>query len=84
MKPKKKMDKSEKDQKITEKMTFHDVITKFPETNRVFMKYEMFCAMGCPAAQQETIREGAQVHGVDVKELIKALNRAISVGAPKS
>jgi hybrid cluster-associated redox disulfide protein len=71
-------------QKITEKMTFHEVLTRFPETNAVFMKYEMFCAMGCPAAQQETVKEGAQVHRINVKELIKALNKAISVGAPKS
>jgi hybrid cluster-associated redox disulfide protein len=82
MKSKKKIEKkTEKlgnsNQKITEEMTFYDVITKFPETNTVFMKHEMFCAMGCPAAQQETIREGAQVHGIDVKKLIKELNNAV-------
>ena len=79
MKSKKKTEKKGKakeksNQKITEDMTFYDVLNKFPETNAVFMKYEMFCAMGCPAAQQETIKEGAQVHGIDVKKLIKELN----------
>lgn len=80
----KKSTKDKNNKKITENMTFHDVITKFPKTNVVFMKHEMFCAMGCPAAQQETIKEGAQVHGVNVKKLIKALNRACSTGASKS
>jgi hybrid cluster-associated redox disulfide protein len=73
----KKLEKTRDKEKITEKMTFHNVITRFPETNMVFMKHEMFCAMGCPAAQQETIKEGAQVHGIDAKKLIKELNNVI-------
>lgn len=72
-----KIVKKKNNQKITESMTFHEVITKFPETNTVFMKHEMFCAMGCPAAQQETIKEGASVHGVNVKQLIKELNETV-------
>lgn len=72
-KMKKKISKSQ----ITADMTFHEVLTKFPQTNAVFMKYQMFCAMGCPAAQQETIKEGAQVHGIDVKKLIRVLNNVV-------
>jgi len=33
--------------------------------------------MGCPAAQEETIEEGCSVHGIDVKKLLKELNKAI-------
>lgn len=74
---KKKAVNDKKIKQVTKDMTFHEVLEKFPETNTVFMKYQMFCALGCPAAQQETIEEGAQVHGIDIKKLILELNEAI-------
>lgn len=69
--------KTKNKEKISKDMTFHEVIEKFPETNIIFMKHQMFCALGCPAAQQETIEEGAQVHGIDIKKLIIELNKVV-------
>jgi len=33
----------------------------------------MHC-VGCPAAQGESLEEAAEVHGIDVDELVDALN----------
>ena len=33
----------------------------------------MHC-LGCPASQAETIEEACEVHGIDVEDLLKALN----------
>ena len=37
----------------------------------------MHC-LGCPASQNETIEEAAAVHGVNVDELVAALNEKIN------
>jgi len=62
--------------KITEDMTFAEVVSKYPEVTRVFLKYGLSCA-GCPIAMQETIAQGAEAHGLDVKKLIEELNKAV-------
>ncbi len=74
---KKKINKAEKKEVITKNMTFHEIITRFPETGQVFMKHNMFCAMGCPMAMEETLEEGALAHGIEIHELLKELNQSI-------
>lgn len=64
-------------QKITENMTFTEVLQKHPETAMVFMEQGMHC-LGCAAAHFETIGQGAEAHGIDVKKLIEELNKTIS------
>lgn len=78
-KMKKKQIKNTKEKKdlISKDMTFHDIITKFPQTGEVFMQHNMFCAMGCPMAMEETLEQGAMAHGIDVGELLKELNNKI-------
>ena len=44
---------------ITRDMTFHEVMGKSP---------------GCMGAQNETLAQGAIAHGLDVEELLTALN----------
>lgn len=60
---------------ITKEMTFNEILTKFPETNIVLMKHQMFCAMGCPMAMQETLEQGCLAHGIDVNKMLKELNQ---------
>ena len=31
--------------------------------------------VGCPSAQAETIEDAASIHGIDLDELLKALNK---------
>ena len=62
--------------RITKKMSFSEVISKYPETTGVFLRYGMHC-VGCIAASFETIEQGAKAHGIDPDKLVKDLNAAI-------
>ncbi len=59
--------------KITADMTIGEVLRTNPKTAEVFMKMGMHC-LGCPSAQNETVGEAAQVHGLSVDEIIEKLN----------
>ncbi|MDY6874781.1 MAG: DUF1858 domain-containing protein [Chloroflexota bacterium] len=61
---------------ITPDMPIGDVVRKYPTTINVFMKHGLGC-VGCAVARFENIREGAQVHGINVDALIKDLNQSI-------
>jgi hybrid cluster-associated redox disulfide protein len=62
---------------ITKDMVIAKVISLAPETIDVFMEFGMHC-VGCMAAAGETIEEAAAVHGIDVDELVDALNAEIA------
>lgn len=58
---------------ITKDMTFHEVMRKSPEVTRVLGSFNLGC-VGCMGAQHETLEQGATAHGLDVEELLTALN----------
>ncbi len=62
---------------ITEDSKIGEVIRNYPETISVFEKYQLGC-LGCPAAEPETIKDAAQVHGINLDSFIKDLNEAIA------
>jgi len=59
--------------KITKDMTIGEVVRQKPESVQVLMSFGMGC-VGCPSAQAETIAEAATVHGLNLEELMTALN----------
>ena len=59
--------------KITKDMTIGEVVRQNPESVTVLMGFGMGC-VGCPSAQAETIEEAAMVHGLNLEELMTALN----------
>lgn len=59
---------------ITKEMTIGEVIRVDANKAEVLMTFGMGC-VGCPSAQAETIEEAASVHGINVEELIEALNK---------
>ena len=61
---------------ITGDMTIAEVAGHYPETMPVFFKHGMTC-FGCPMALQETVAQGAEAHGMDSEELVKALNKVV-------
>lgn len=61
--------------KISKEMTIGEVVRNCPECAEVLMSFGMGC-VGCPSAQAETIEEACQVHGMDVEQLMKALNES--------
>lgn len=60
--------------KITKDMTIGDVVRTYPETAEILMEYGMGCVY-CPSAQGESIEQAAMVHGINVDELLAALNK---------
>ncbi|MCB2294613.1 DUF1858 domain-containing protein [Clostridium algoriphilum] len=59
--------------KITKDMTIGEVVRQSPESVQVLMNFGMGC-VGCPSAQAETLEEAAMVHGLNLEELMTALN----------
>jgi hybrid cluster-associated redox disulfide protein len=58
---------------ITKDMTFHEVMQKSPEVVKVLGSFNLGC-VGCMGAVNETLEQGATAHGLDVEELLAALN----------
>lgn len=61
---------------ITKDMGIMDIVSKYPQTVEVFMKYGMGC-LGCMAARFENLEQGALAHGIDVDAMLKDLNEKI-------
>jgi len=58
---------------ITPDMTIASVMRLDPEVAPVFMSFGMHC-LYCPHASAEALKDASAVHGIDVNELVKALN----------
>lgn len=62
--------------KITKDQTIDQVLEKNPRAAEVFFSHGMAC-LGCAVARGETLAEAAEVHGIDVEELVKELNEVV-------
>ncbi|AHM57579.1 hypothetical protein EAL2_808p00720 (plasmid) [Peptoclostridium acidaminophilum DSM 3953] len=62
--------------KITKDMTIGELVRDFPEAIKVLFDFGMGC-VGCPSAQVETIEEACGVHGLNMDELLSALNASV-------
>jgi hybrid cluster-associated redox disulfide protein len=58
---------------ITKDTLIGDLLKEKPEAAEVLFQYGMGC-IGCPSSQMESLAEAAQVHGMDLNELMKAIN----------
>ena len=59
---------------IKKEMTIGELLEKAPEKAEILLNAGMHC-LGCPASQAETLEEACEVHGIDVEELLKELNK---------
>lgn len=59
---------------ITKDMTIGEVVNADSSKAEILMSFGMGC-VGCPSAQAETLAEAATVHGINLDDLIKALNK---------
>lgn len=59
--------------RITKEMSIEEAITVHPKVVEVFNKYHMGC-FTCMGATAESIESGAQMHGIDVNQLVTDLN----------
>ncbi len=51
-----------------------EIVEKYPEKVDVLLSAGMHC-IGCPASQAETLEEACMVHGIDVEDLLKEINK---------
>jgi hybrid cluster-associated redox disulfide protein len=58
---------------ITKDTNLRDLLTKYPDSAKVFAAYGIGC-IGCALASYETLGEGITAHGIDVDEFLKDLN----------
>lgn len=60
---------------ITAETTIAELLKKNPEKAEILKSFGMHC-MGCAVASGESVGLAAQVHGIDLKELLEALNQS--------
>lgn len=58
-----------------------DIIRIYPETIPVLRTFGMGC-LGCPSSAGEALSKAADIHGIDVGELVESLNK-VAVGSEK-
>ena len=59
---------------INKDIKIGELLQNYPEKAQILLEAGMHC-LGCPASQEETIEEACEVHGIDVEELVKELNK---------
>ena len=64
------------EQIIKKDMTIKEIIDIDEELSEIFFSFGMFC-IGCAMASGETLEEACEVHGIEIEELLKALNLAV-------
>ena len=62
--------------KITEDMLVCQVLDLDENLDDVFQRHGLPC-LGCPGAAQETLREAAEGHDIDVEALLRDLNKEV-------
>jgi len=61
---------------INKKMSFGEIMNRYPEAAEILMKKGMHC-MGCGMAMFETLEQGAIMHGLNPDKLVSEINRKI-------
>ncbi len=62
--------------KITKKIKFSELMQEYPEAIEVLFEKGMHC-IGCAMSTEETLEQGALVHGIDPDELVKEINKRL-------
>lgn len=60
--------------KITEDMMVCEILDMDGSLEDLLAKHGLPCS-GCPGAAQETLLDAAEAHGLDIEELLCALNK---------
>jgi len=65
--------------RITQEMTFDEVLAVLPQAAAAFEKRGLHCHE-CAVARLETLKDGAMLHGFDLEELLAELNALAEEG----
>ena len=60
-------------EKITKDMLIAEVLRADDTLAEVFFEFGMHC-LGCPIANNESIEQAAEAHGIDLTAMLDALN----------
>lgn len=60
-------------QKITQDMTFYQVLQMSPDVCKVLNKFNLDCGE-CLGATTESLAQGAKAHGLDIDVILTELN----------
>ena len=63
---------------VTQDTLIGDLVLFHPETAELLFSIGLHC-LGCPSSGVETIRDAAEVHGIDADELVDKLNDIILI-----
>ena len=61
---------------INKDMSIGEIVRRYPETLAVFEKYRLDC-FECQIADYEALEHGADVHKINVDQLLEELNAVI-------
>lgn len=61
---------------VTRDMNIMEVVEKYPVAVEVFQRHGLGC-VGCMIASGETLGEGIEAHGLDVKLILDEINALI-------
>lgn len=59
--------------KISETMLLNEILDMDPDVTDIFLRHGLNC-LGCPGANNESLKEAAEGHGVNLAKLIEDLN----------
>lgn len=59
---------------ITRDMLIGEILKERKDSPQILMSFGMAC-VGCPSSQMESLEQAAAVHGLDVEEILVALNK---------
>jgi hybrid cluster-associated redox disulfide protein len=62
---------------IDKNVKISEVLKKYPKAVKVFDNFNMGC-ISCLGIQSETLEKGCLMHGIDVNEFIKELEKFIN------
>ncbi len=60
-------------EKFNKDMTFHEALQLSPKVADVLGQFNLGC-VGCMGAMNESLEQGARAHGLNVDDILKALN----------
>ncbi len=60
---------------ITKDMTMGQIVSEQPDVIPILMSAGMHC-IGCPSSIGETLEQAAAVHGINIDDLMKAIEEA--------
>ena len=61
---------------VNKKMSFGEIMNRYPETAEILMESGMHC-FGCSMDMYETLEQGALMHGINPDKLVEKINKKI-------